>query len=435
VASRSAAEQIRFDIRTHVLDNGLRVILQADHSVPVVAVHLMLRVGSKDEPPGRTGYAHLLEHLLFQGSLHVGETEHFRHVQSAGGTANGSTWFDRTNYYETLPANGLDLALWLESDRLGFFLPALTRTKLDNQREVVKNERRQSYENRPYGLAVETMLRTAYPEDHPYGHPTIGSVQDLDSATMDDVRSFFETYYMPSNAVLVLAGDFDPADALRRVDRFFGEIRGGAAPPEVEVPELQPGGRRAEIEDRVEASRLYMMFHAPAFPHAEFETCDVLTSLLAEGKSSRLYRDLVYETRVAGEVSAFTWPLEKTGMLWVVATARSGVTAGLLEEAVDETLDLLRRKGLTAIEMEGALNRSRRQLVRHLAGVSGRADALAHAAMLRDEPEYVNSVFDRYGAVEAADVEALAQTLLRPENGTVLRVVPRAGTPGARGAR
>ena len=237
-----SADQVHFSYREHVLDNGLRVILHQDRSTPVVAVHVMYHVGSKDERPGRTGFAHLFEHLLFQGSEHVPKGEHFRLVQNAGGTLNGSTWFDRTNYYETLPSNQLELALWLESDRMGFFAPSITQEKLDNQRGVVKNERRQSYENRPYGLAFETVLAEAYPEGHPYRHPTIGYMEDLDAASLEDVHDFFDTYYGPDNATLVVAGDVDPDRALAKVERWFGDIAGGDPPPEVEVPRISGRG-------------------------------------------------------------------------------------------------------------------------------------------------------------------------------------------------
>lgn len=420
-------DRIRFDFEEHTLDNGLRVILHEDHTTPVVAVHLMYHVGSKNERPGRTGFAHLFEHLLFQGSEHVGRDQHFKFVQNVGGTLNGTTWFDRTNYFETVPSNELDLALWLESDRMGFFLPAITQEKLDNQREVVKNERRQAYENRPYGLAFETILRNAYPECHPYRHPTIGYMEDIDAATLDDVRDFFATYYGPNNAVLVLAGDIEPPDALRRVRRYFEEIPARPPPPPVgEMPAIPTGERRETIEDRVHVPRVYSMYHAPRFADPDFEAADVLTSLLADGKSSRLHRELVYRRRVAGEVQSFTWPTESVGMLFAVATARPGVSADALEEAVLETLERLRTEGPGEAELEGARNRARRALLGMVNSVGERADALAHAATLRGQPGYVNEMFDRYAAVGADEVSRLAEELLTADLRTVVRVVPRA---------
>jgi len=420
--------RVPFPFEERRLENGLRVLVQPDRSTPVVAVHLMYHVGSKDERPGRTGFAHLFEHLLFQGSEHVEKGEHFRHVQNVGGTLNGSTWFDRTNYYETVPSSHLELALWLESDRMGWFLPAIDRTKLDNQREVVKNERRQAYENRPYGLAFETLLAEAYPEGHPYRHPTIGYMEDLDAAELADVEEFFRTYYGPGNATLVVCGDVDPRDAFDKVERWFGEIPPREPPPEVEVASPgEPGERRARITDEVQVPRVYLMHHAPPFRDPDFEAADVLSGVLADGKSSRLYHDLVYERRLAGEVSSFTWPIERVGMLLTVATARPGVGAQELESAVRENLERLRREGPDEEELEGARNRTRRSLVGQLNSVGQRADALAHAAVLKDRPQYVNEVFDRYREVDRETVRRLAGEVLVPERLTVVQVVPEAG--------
>lgn len=419
------ASQVEFPFRERELENGLQVIAHRDPTTPVVAVHVMYHVGSKDERPGRTGFAHLFEHLLFQGSEHVPKGEHFRLIQNAGGTLNGSTWFDRTNYFETVPSNQLELALWLESDRMGFFEEAITRAKLDNQRGVVMNERRQSYENRPYGLAFETVLETAYPEGHPYRHPTIGYMEDLEAASLDDVREFFRTFYGPNNATLVVAGDVEPGRAFDAVERWFGGIPRRGSPPEVEVPEIAaPGERRRTIGDEVQVPRVYLMYHAPSYRDPAFETSDILAGLLADGKSSRLHRELVYERQVAGEVSAFTWPTERAGMLWVVATARPGVGADRLEAAVRETVGELRSEGPSDDEVSGARNRARRSLVRRLNSVGRRADAFAHAAVLRDDPGYVNRAFGRYEAVGTDDLARLGERVLGDERLTVVRVVP-----------
>lgn len=417
--------QSRFPYEERTLDNGLRVVAHRDLTTPLAAAHLMYHVGSKDEPPGRRGFAHLFEHLLFQGSLHVPEGEHFRRIQAAGGTLNGTTWFDRTNYWETVPTGDLDLALWLESDRMGWFLPAITQAKLDNQRDVVKNERRQSYENRPYGLAVETVLRRAFPEGHPYRHPTIGFMEDLDAASLDDVRDWFQRWYPPNNAVLVVAGAVEPDVAFRKAEEWFGAIEARPVPPRAAVPRVRAGAEGAEVlPDRVHAARVYLMHHAAAFPDAGFEATDVLGSLLAEGRSSRLHRRLVYEQRVAADVSAFTWPTESAGMLWVVATGRSGVDADELSAAVGAVLDEIRVGAVDEREMEGARNRARRQLVRQLDSVTRRADLFAHAAVLRDDPDYVNRAFDRYDRVSGEDVQAVAEACLIPEARTAVHVVP-----------
>jgi zinc protease len=430
------ADSVRFDFEERVLDNGLRVILHQDRSTPVVAVHLMYHVGSKNERPGRTGFAHLFEHLLFQGSGHVPKGEHFRLIQRAGGTLNGSTWFDRTNYFEVVPSNELDLALWLESDRMGFFDEAITQEKLDNQRGVVKNERRQSYENRPYGLAFETLLAHAYPEEHPYRHPTIGYMDDLDAASLDDVHAFFRAYYAPNNAVLVIAGDMEPEEALGRARAYFGEFPSRPVPDRPVVPVVgdERGERRAVLTDAVQVPRVYMMFHAPSFNDPDFEASDVLTGVLAEGKSSRLHRRLVYERQVAAEVQCFTWPLESVGMLIVVATARPGVEAADLETEVLDVLDPVREAGVSEDELTGARNRARRALVRRLNSVGDRADAFADAVILRDDPDYVNHAFERYEAVGPDDVARLASSVLRASRRTVLHVVPGAADAGGRAA-
>lgn len=426
---------VPFPFEEHILDNGLRVILHEDRSTPVVAVHAMYHVGSKNERPGRTGFAHLFEHLLFQGSEHVPKGEHFRLIQNVGGTLNGSTWFDRTNYFETVPSNHLELPLWLESDRMGWFRQSITPAKLENQREVVKNERRQSYENRPYGLAFETLLATAYPEGHPYRHPTIGYMEDIDAATLEDVHDFFETYYAPNNAALVVCGDVGPDRALDAVERWFGEIPARPDPPGVEVPDPgSPGEQRAVIEDQVHVPRVYLMFHAPSFNDPGYEASDVLTSLLADGKSSRLHHELVYRQQVAAEVNAFTWPTEEVGMLCAVATARPGVDADELEEAVRATLTSLRDEGPDERELEGARNRARRSLLGQLNSVGSRADWFAHATVLRDDPDYVNRTFDRYDAVDRGAVVGVADRTLSPDRLSVVQVVPAGGRTAGRAA-
>jgi zinc protease len=426
------ADNVSFEFEEHVLDNGLRVIVHSDDSAPVVAVHVMYHVGSKDERPGRTGFAHLFEHLLFQGSGHVPKGEHFRLIQRAGGTLNGSTWFDRTNYFEVVPSNELELALWLESDRMGFFEQAITQEKLDNQRGVVKNERRQSYENRPYGLAFETLLAHAYPEGHPYRHPTIGYMADLDAASLQDVHEFFRAYYAPNNAVLVVAGDVEAGRALERADAYFGQFPSRPVPPPPQVARVgdERGERRATITDAVQVPRVYMLYHAPSFNDVDFEASDVLTSLLAEGKSSRLHRSLVYERQLAAEVQCFTWPLESVGMLIVVATARPGVTAAELEAALHEVIEPVHEAGVSPDELVGARNRARRSLVQRLNNVGDRADAFADAVVLRGDPDYVNRAFERYRDVDETSVAEVAATTLRASRRTVLHVIPDGAAAG-----
>jgi zinc protease len=426
----ASTNSVRFPFETTELENGLRVILQPDHSSPVVAAHVMYHVGSKNEVPGRTGFAHLFEHLLFQGSEHVAEAEHFRLVQEVGGNLNGSTWFDRTNYFETVPSHRLDLALWLEADRMGWFLPAITQAKLDNQRDVVKNERRQSYENRPYGLATETVLRHAFPEGHPYRHPTIGYMDDLDRATLEDVRDFFDSWYGPGNAVLVLCGDFEPAAALDSVQSYFGDIGPRSSPerPVVNRP-VRGSPEVVRLEDAVSVPRVYSMYHGPSFQSAEYEASALVSSVLAGGRSSRLYQELVYDRQIAADVHSFAWPLEDVGMLWVVATGRPGVSEASLREAVDETISRLADDPVTENELRSARRRAQRRLLLQLESVGGRASAFAHAAVLRDQPDYVNAAFDLYGAVTASELRDIAARLLAPDLCTAVDVVPRSAAP------
>ena len=421
----AVSSKIDFELEEHRLANGLRVLLQPDSSAPLVALHVMYHVGSKNERSGRTGFAHLFEHLLFQGSEHIPREGHFKYIQDAGGTLNGTTWFDRTNYFETLPANELELGLWLEADRMGFFKPGITQEKLDNQRDVVKNERLQSYENRPYGLAFETVLESAYPQGHPYRHPTIGYMEDIDAASLEDVHKFFDSYYGPNNATLVLVGDFEPSEALERIQMWFGEIASRPIPEPPEV--ISPSGHgecRRKIRDKVQVPRVYLMFHSPSFNDPEFETVDTLSYLLGDGNSSRFKRALVYEQQVAAEVSVFTWPTESVGMFFAVATARPGVDAEHLETSMRLVLDDLKQDGLTPEELEGAQNRARRSLVGQLSRFGDRADFLAHAAVLRDDPHYLNDAFSHYSLVDATMVEEIAESVVDEDRLTVLHVVP-----------
>ncbi len=416
---------VNFDFEEHRLDNGLRVIIQPDHSAPLVAVHVMYHVGSKNERKGRTGFAHLFEHLLFQGSEHVPREGHFKYIQDAGGTLNGTTWFDRTNYFETLPANELELGLWLESDRMGFFKPGITQEKLDNQRDVVKNERLQSYENRPYGLAFETVLRHAYDEGHPYRHPTIGYMEDIDAASLEDVHEFFDLNYGPNNATLVIVGDVEPESALEKVEHWFGEIPSRPTPARPIVPSpLGRGERREVISDKVQVPRVYLMYHSPSYNDPEFEVADTLTYLLADGNSSRLRQALVYEQQIAAEVSAFTWPTESVGMCFAIATARPGVEVQRLEDEMRRVLRTVCEAGVSEEELDGAQNRARRGLVQQLAGFGDRSDAFAHAAVLRGQPSYVNESFSAYGAVDRGAIETVARDVLSDDRLTALHVVP-----------
>jgi zinc protease len=413
----------------HTLDNGLRVVLHPDRSLPLVAINIWYHVGSKNERPGRTGFAHLFEHMLFQGSEHIGTNDHFRYVQLVGGVANGSTWYDRTNYYETLPAHQLDLGLWLESDRMGFLLPAITAENLETQRQVVMNERRQRIENQPYGRAGERLRELLFPPDHPYHWPVIGYMEDIAAATLEEVRAFFRTYYAPNNAVLTLAGDFDPASALARIESYFAEIPAGPAlpplPAEVGHPPPLGAERRAVLEDDVRLARLYIAYRTPAVGQRPWHAGDLLSTVLAAGKSSRLYRDLVYERQIAQDVNAYINPFEAVGDFMVVATARPGVEPAVVEAAIDEHLARAAAAPPTTEELNGAMSRLLTDYWSGLEQLGNRADLFSQFATYFDDPGRLAGEAARYQSITAAEIQEFAATYLRREERAVVTVVPR----------
>jgi zinc protease len=428
---------MQIPIERHTLDNGLRVVLSQDRTLPIVAVNLWYNVGSRNERPGRTGLAHLFEHMMFQGSQNVSDTQHIALVERAGGSINASTWLDRTNYYATLPASQLELALYLESDRMGFFLPALTQEKFDNQREVVKNERRQRVDNAPYGDWDERIQRLLYPDDHPYHHSVIGSMDDLDAATLDDVGDFFRTYYAPNNCVLTVCGDFDRAEALRLVEKWFGPIpRGPAVPPLPGRPVIEPlhPGRevRETVESAVAVPRIYMAFRIPAYGEAGYYVADVVSELLASGKSARLYRSLVRERQIARGVGAFVLPVVTGASALIIrANVPPGNPEGPVEEAVLAEIQALADAPPTAEEMDRALVGLEARRVLELQKVNERADQLSMLATYFDAPELINEEMDRYRAVTAEAVQRFVRENLIQENRVVLTYLPLAAREAA----
>jgi zinc protease len=422
---------MQIPIDRYTLPNGLRVVLSEDHASPVVAVNLWYNVGSRNEPPGKTGFAHLFEHLMFQGSENVPDTQHMGHVERVGGSVNGSTWLDRTNYYETVPANRLELALWLESDRMGFFLPAITQEKLDTQRAVVKNERLQRVDNAPYGDWDERLQGMVFPPDHPYHHSVIGSMEDLDAATLDDVREFFRTYYAPNNAVLTLCGDFDPAEARALVERWFGPIpRGPEVPPLPGRPDVPPRiGQevRARVEGDVALPRVYLGYRIPPYGTPDFYALDVLSSVLATGKSSRLHRALVRGSRAAKDVGAFAFPVVTGAALLVVtSTASAGTSPEALEAALLAELEALQSAPDLPREVERAVTGIEARHVVGIQQVAERANDLSMYTTLFDDPGRINTEVDRYRAVTADDVRRAALEYLHGDNRVVLTYLPRA---------
>jgi len=411
----------------HTLANGLRVVLAPDPSAAVVAVNLWYGVGSRNERPGRTGFAHLFEHLMFQGSKHVPKNGHFEMVERAGGSLNATTWFDRTNYFETLPSHQLEVALWLESDRMGWMAPAITQEKLDNQRDVVKNEKRQRYDNQPYGDWDERLQAMVFPPEHPYHHTVIGSMADLDAATLEDVVEFFRTYYVPGNAVLTLAGDLVPERALEAVTRWFGDIpKGAPIPPLPGRPEID-ARIGATVRDRVRAKvplpRALVACRVPTFLDPEFHAVEVAGAVLGTGRASRLYRALVRERRIAKDVVAYVYPLiTGASMLVVWATGYPGTEPAALEAALVEQMEGL--ASVTEEEVARAVALTDTRFVRMLEEVAERADLLSMFTLLFDDPDRLNQEMELIRAVTAADVRRVAERWLGPDNRAVLHYEP-----------
>lgn len=420
---------MQIPIETYRLSNGLQVTLSRDNTAPIVAVNLWYHVGSANERAGRTGFAHLFEHMLFQGSEHVGANEHFELVQRAGGTLNGSTWLERTNYFETVPSNQLELALWLEADRMGALLPAMTQAKLDTQRDVVKNERRWSVDNQPYGTWWEKLPALAFPQSHPFHHSLIGSMEDLSEASLEDVEQFFRTFYTPDNAVLSIAGDFDSLQARELIDKYFGSIPRGAGKPPLENMEvLARFGEtlRLVVEDDVSLPRLYLAFRSPVFGSDGYYAASVAGAVLGMRQGSRLYRSLVRERQVAADATAFTFDLAKGSDLLVVdVTARPETSAEKLEAEVEREIDALVENGVTTEEIERAVALIQTDIVTALQSASERADRLSMFATLLGDPALLNEQAARYSEVTAEQVNAFARDRLGSDNRAKLLYVPR----------
>lgn len=409
------------------LDNGLDVIVHEDPQLPMVAVNLWYHVGSKNERPGRTGFAHLFEHLMFEGSAHH-DHGYFEPLQRAGGQLNGSTNADRTNYWEVVPTGALDLALWMESDRMGYLLPALTEAKFNNQRDVVLNERRQNYENRPYGLAAVALAQALFPPTHPYHWITIGQPDDLRAATLDDVRTFFSTYYHPGNASLTLAGDVETSRALDLAAQYFGDIPRGPDPPTVVVPDGQAPSTSLLLEDRIELPRLYLAWHTPAMFAEGDAALDLAADILAHGKTSRLYQHLVYERRVATDVSAFQHSRELSSLFQLAATAAAGVSLDTLREAMLAAVRDLTRDGPTPDELSRVATQVEAQFVYRLqtvGGFGGKGDQLNAYNVFRRTPGYFADDLRRYTGVTADDVRQAVGHWLGGVPSVMLSVVPR----------
>lgn len=418
---------VNVPVERHRLANGLRVNLSVDGSIPVVGVNLWYAVGSRNEAPGRTGFAHLFEHMMFQGSAHVPKNRHFELIESVGGSLNASTWFDRTNYYETLPAHHLDLALWLESDRMGWMLEAMTEDKLRNQQQVVLNERQQRYENQPYGDWDERMLAMVFPPSHPYHHPVIGSREDIAACTLEDVSEFFRTFYVPNNAVLTLVGDLEPDRAMASVERYFGALPPGSPiPPLPGCPDLPPtlgGTRRQEVVAGVPLPRVYVGFRVPPLKDPAFQVGEVAALILGTGRASRLYRALVWERKVAKDVSVHLLPLElgaSVFLCWI--TGYPGASLSHLEAALLGEVEGLVR--VSAEELNRAVALAESHFLRELQPVGERADLLSMFDQIFHDPGRLNSELDRIRSVTESQVESFAGRYFGPDNRALLVYLP-----------
>jgi zinc protease len=411
----------------HTLANGLDVLVHEDHACPIVAVNLWYHVGSKNERPGKTGFAHLFEHLMFEGSQHY-DRGYFHPLQGAGAALNGSTNADRTNYWEVVPSNALELALWMESDRMGFLLPALTEAKFANQRDVVLNERRQNYENRPYGLAAMAMLAAIYPAEHPYHWTTIGEIADLEAARLDEVHAFFRRYYHPANASIALAGDVDSQSALALVQDYFGDLEPGPRVDPVRADAEIAGDVRISLEDRVELPRLYLAWLSPAMFADGDADLDLATDLLANGKTSRLYKRLVFDERIATDVSASQNSREIGGFVQITATAAPGHTLVELERVILEEIARLAAEGPNVIEIERGRMQAESQFVYRLqtvGGFGGKSDQLNAYNVFMGDPAYFDRDLSRYYSVTAASLRQMVARYLGPAHRVTLSVVPR----------
>jgi len=413
---------LAYELHRHRLANGLRLVVNPDRWAPVVAVNVWYDVGSAHEAPGRTGFAHLFEHLMFSGSAQVGPGEQLGRLQALGGEVNATTSFDRTNYFETVPAGVAALALWYEADRLGSLLDAIDQETLDTEREVVKEEMRQRYDNVPYGDAFARLVELVFGADHPYGHMAIGSMADLDAAGVDDVRAFFTTFYRPANAVVSLAGAIDPAEAVRLVEDYFGDLPAAPAPPRLTLPALPPltGAPRLELTGAVPQDALYVAWRTPAFGQPGHEAVGLALTILADGLVARLHTDLV-RTGLADAVGASDLGLSRgTSAAVAYATTREGVALADLEDALLASWAGFVEDGPTDDELSRAVAKTTRDWLSSLASLDTRADALSEATAVFDDPNRVNTWLGEIAGLGRDDVRRAARGFLQPDQRATL---------------
>ena len=437
-AALSGQPAPRIPFEKFTLPNGLEVILHVDRSTPIVAVNSWFKVGSGDEKRGRTGFAHLFEHVMFMGSEHVPVGKFDEWLEAAGASNNGTTDFDRTNYYETGPSNALPLMLWLDADRMGWLLPTMDLPKLDAQRDVVKNERRERTENAPYGRAFETILAALYPASHPYSWPVVGSMADLSAASLDDVKEFFRKYYAPNNTTIAIAGDFNSDSAKVWVRKYFGNIpRNPEAPVRATVPVVTLTRDTVLVmEDRVSLPRAYWVWPGVKAFHADEPALDALTEILALGRSSRLYRTMVFEKQIAQDVGMGNQASKLDGFILLSSTAKPGTHPRALVAEFDAAIRKIADEGITERELLRVKNGRRAGLLDELSSVLGKADRLNYYNYYVGTPDYIQQDLARYERLTVADVQRVARQYLAGKPKLVLTVVPEgkkdlALTPGA----
>ncbi len=427
-SSAAAQTTLQVPYTYFTLPNGLNVILHEDHSVPLVSVNVWYHVGSANERPGRTGFAHLFEHLMFMGSGHVPPGEFDTLLEAAGGDNNGSTEADRTNYIINVPSNALELALFLESDRMGYLLDSMTPQTVDAQRDVVKNERRQSYENRPYGAADLLLNEMLYPKGHPYHWPVIGYMEDLTAASYDDTVEFFKRYYAPSNASLVVAGDIDAATTRRLIEKWFSDVKTGPRPEPTTIPGVALSDvQRRTITDRVQLPRITIAWLTPRHFAPGDAALDVLADVLAGGRNSRLYKRLVYDMRIAQDVSAYQGSQSLSSSFQIEATPRPGHTVEEMQKVIDEEIARLQKEPPTEREVQRAINKieaSYFSRMERVGGFGGKADLLNSYFSETGNPDWFNEDLGRYRVLSPADIRAAAVAFLPADRRVELTVMP-----------
>lgn len=407
------------------LDNGLEVTLFQKNELPLVSVNLWYKVGSSYETAGKTGFAHLFEHMMFQGSKNVAKEKHFQYVQEAGGSLNGSTNIDRTNYYETVPSNSLELALWLESDRMGFLLDALSEEKLSNQKEVVINERKQRYDNQPYGTAWEKMFSKLYPENHPYSWPTIGWLEDIESFQLDEVKDFFKKYYGPNNASLVISGDFEKSATKELVEKYFGEIKKGNGIEEPVFPNIKNTGSQSfQFEENVQLPRLYYGWHTTKFFSDDDARLDILSDILTGSKNARLYKRLVFEEQIVQDIFSFQYSGFRDGSFLMMATIKSEDYVEKVNQIIFEEIEKIKEDGVTENELQRSINAYKSSFIYSLQNLENMSNQINNYNCFLNEPNSFVTDIKRYQELSVNDIKLAAENYLN-ENYVKLKFIPK----------